>query len=214
GTLNGGYADNLFYLLYRLEPQRLEEFGYHGVEKWQRSYGVIEEIRKLEDDEHSYGRIKRNNVIIKKKPGVSPEVIGKYFLDKSCFIRLADVIDGLPSYDETVISVKMSGAQGDEYSVLEDDLREAVKKYKMKASGAMLQSLLSYPDSCVVYPEFIEIKAPDKETGAMQVVKRLQHRRSRPAFFRKKPSWLRFAQERKPREERYSSTLPSLEAGI
>lgn len=170
GTLNGGYAENLFYLLYRLEPHRLDEFGYHGCEKWQRSYGVIEEIRKLEDDEHSYGRIKRNNVIIKKKAGVSPEVIGKYFLDKSCFIRLADVIDGLPTYGETVITVKMSGEQRDEYSILEDDLREAVKKYKMKASGAMLQSLLSYPDSCVVYPEHIEIKAPDRETGAMQVV--------------------------------------------
>jgi hypothetical protein len=170
GTFNGGYADNLFYLLYRLEPHRLNEFGYHGSEKWQRSYGIIEEVRKLEDDEHSYGRIKRNNVIIKKKPGVSPEVIGIYFLDKSCFIRLADVIDGLPSYDETVITIKMSGEQREEYSVLEDDLREAVKKFKMKASGAMLQSLLSYPDSCVEYPEFIEIKALDKETEAMQVV--------------------------------------------
>ena len=92
GTLNGGYAENLFYLLYRLDPRRLDEFGYQGVEKWQRSYGVIEEIRKLEDDEHSYGRIKRNNIIIKKKPGVSPEVIGKYFLDKSCFIRLSSCI--------------------------------------------------------------------------------------------------------------------------
>lgn len=170
GTLNGGYADNLFYLLYRLEPHRLDEFGYHGNENWQRQYGVIEEIRELENDDHSYGRIKRSNVIIKKKPGVSPEVIGKYFLDKSCFIRLADVVDGLPSYDETVITVKMSEAQRDEYSVLEDELREAVKKYKMKASGAMLQSLLSYPDSCVVYPEYIEIKAPDKELGVMQVV--------------------------------------------
>ena len=161
GTLNGGYADNLFYLLYRLQPHRLMDFGYAGAEKWQRAYGVIEEVKKLDDEDHSYGRIKRRNVVIKKRPGVSPEVVGKFFLDKSAFIRLADVIDGLPPYDEVVTAVNMEPTQKRAYKQLEQELRAAVKSYKMKATGAMLQSLLCYPDSCVVFPEHIEIK--DKE---------------------------------------------------
>jgi SNF2 family DNA or RNA helicase len=169
GTLNGGYADNLFYLLYRLEPNRLSDFGHRGSEKWQKAYGVIEEVQKLEDEDHRYGRVKRNNVMVRKRPGVSPEVIGRYFLDKSCFIRLADVIDGLPSYDETVITVDME-QQGTEYSVLEAKLQDAVKRYKTKATGAMLQALLSYPDSCVSFPEHIEIKGVDKNTETMQVL--------------------------------------------
>lgn len=169
GTLNGGYAENLFYLLYRLEPHRLKEFGYHGNEKWQKAYGVIEEVRPLDDSDHSYGRIKRRNIIIRKKPGVSPEVIGRYFLDKSCFIRLADVIDGLPPYDEIVVSVKM-GPQRDAYRELENHLRAAVKQYKMKATAAMLQSLLSYPDSCVVFPEDIEIKDWGSGSDAAQII--------------------------------------------
>ena len=164
GTLTGGYADNLFYLLYRLAPQTLKEFGYGGVEKWQKAYGVIEEVRKIDEEDHAYGRIKRKNVIVKKRPGVSPEVIGKYFLDKSCFIRLADVIDGLPPYDEIVTSIEMEASQRKAYIELEVNLRKAVQKYKMKATAPMLQALLSYPDSCTTYPEFIEIKG-NKETN-------------------------------------------------
>ena len=168
GTLNGGYADNLFYLLYRLQPHRLMDFGYGGAEKWQRAYGVIEEIKKLDDEDHAYGRIKRRNIIVKRRPGVSPEVIGRFFLDKSCFIRLADVIDGLPPYDEIVVGVKMEAEQRDAYQRLESDLRDAVNRFKMKATSSMLQSLLCYPDSCVVFPEHIEIKG--KEDGVIQVL--------------------------------------------
>lgn len=169
GTLNGGYADNLFYLLYRLEPHRLSDFGYSGSEKWQKAYGVIEEVQKLEDEDHRYGRVKRNNVMVRKRPGVSPEVIGRYFLDKSCFIRLADVIDGLPPYDETVITVDMEQQEA-EYSILEAKLQDAVKRYKTRAMGAMLQALLSYPDSCVSFPEQIDIKGYDKDTETIQVL--------------------------------------------
>lgn len=70
GAINGGYADNLFFLLYRLEPGNLKDFGYEGVQKWQKTYGVIEEIRKIEERGHAYSRIKRSNVVIKRKPGI------------------------------------------------------------------------------------------------------------------------------------------------
>ena len=157
---------------------RLADFGYTGAEKWQRAYGVIEEIQKLEDEDHTYGRIKRRNIVIKKRPGVSPEVIGKFFLDKSAFIRLADVIDGLPPYDEIVVGVNMDPLQKKAYRELESDLRAAVKSYKMKATGSMLQALLCYPDSCVVFPEHIEIK--DKEAQVLTTIYGPQARHQPP----------------------------------
>jgi len=163
GTLNGGYADNLFYLLYRLQPRRFADFGYAGAEKWQRAYGVVEETKLLEDTDHAYGRIKRRNVVIKKRPGVSPEVVGKFFLDKSAFIRLADVVDGLPPYEENVVSVEMQPTQKKAYKELEQKLRSAVKSFKMKATSSMLQALLCYPDSCTVFPEYIEIKGKENQ---------------------------------------------------
>jgi SNF2 family DNA or RNA helicase len=195
GTLNGGYADNLFYLLYRLQPERLKDFGYAGAEKWQRAYGVIEEIKKLDDEDHAYGRIKRRNIIVKRKPGVSPEVIGRFFLDKSCFIRLADVIDGLPPYDEIVLGVKMEAEQKDAYDKLEAELRDAVNRFKMKATSSMLQSLLCYPDSCVVFPEHIEIKG--KEDGVLQVLTTIKAPKLEISLLPKEKELLRIVKDEK-----------------
>jgi SNF2 family DNA or RNA helicase len=195
GTLNGGYADNLFYLLYRLQPESLMDFGYGGAEKWQRAYGVIEEIKKLDDEDHAYGRIKRRNIIVKRRPGVSPEVIGRFFLDKSCFIRLADVIDGLPPYDEIVLGVKMEAEQKDAYDKLEAELREAVFQFKMKATSSMLQSLLCYPDSCVVFPEHIEIKG--KSEGAIQVLTTIKAPKLEISLLPKEKELLRIVKDEK-----------------
>ncbi|MDI1472106.1 DEAD/DEAH box helicase [Thermodesulfovibrio sp. 1176] len=162
GTFSGGYASDIFYLLYRIAPHELKNYGYNGAETFQKQYGVIEEIRKLDNEEsYKYGRGNKRSVIIKKRPGISPEVVGKYLLHRSCFIRLADVIDGLPPYDEYVVSLEMDGMQKAAYKKLEDQLREAVSRYRMKAVAPMLQSLLCYPDSCVVFPEEVKIKEKD-----------------------------------------------------
>jgi len=162
GTFSGGYASDIFYLLYRIAPHELKNYGYNGAETFQKQYGVIEEIRKLDNEEsYKYGRGNKRSVIIKKRPGISPEVVGKYLLHRSCFIRLADVIDGLPPYDEYVVSLEMDGMQKAAYKKLEDQLREAVSRYRMKAVAPMLQSLLCYPDSCAVFPEEVKIKEKD-----------------------------------------------------
>ncbi len=166
GTLNGGYADNLFYLLFRLEPYRLKSdgFTYHSAGRWQEQFGVIEHITTVDDDiDNVYGRRRKSNrAVVKKAPGVAPECIGRYLLDKSVFIRLQDVIDGLPPYEEYVLSVEMAeGEYHTQYIALENRLRRAVKEHGLKAAGSMIQALLSYPDSCICYPE--EIVIADRE---------------------------------------------------
>ncbi|WP_353684338.1 DEAD/DEAH box helicase [Thermodesulfovibrio sp. 3907-1M] len=169
----GGYATDTFYLLYRIAPHELKEFGYKGVESFLKKYGVIETIQKLDEDggkSYRYGRGKKRNVIVKKRPGISPEAVGKYLLHRSCFIRLADVIDGLPPYDEIVITFKMDDMQKEFYLNLQDSLAQAMKTHKIRAMSAMLQSLLCYPDSCVVFPEKAVIRVKNKETGEYKVI--------------------------------------------
>ncbi len=166
GTLSGGYATDVFYLLYRIAPHELKEFSYKGSDEFLQKYGVIERIRKLEDEEsYRYGRGNKKSAIVKKKPGISPEVVGKYLLHRSCFIRLADVIDGLSPYDEYVVAFDMEETQNFFYLELQNRLADAVKQHKMKATSAMLQSLLCYPDSCVAYPEKVVIRERNRETG-------------------------------------------------
>lgn len=170
GTFSGGYASDIFYLLYRVAPYELKDYEYSGADIFQKQYGVIEEIRKLDNEEsYRYGRGQKRSVIVKKRPGISPEVVGKYLLHRSCFIRLSDVIDGLPPYDEYVVSLEMDNMQYAVYKKLEGQLREAISHYKMKAVAPMLQSLLCYPDSCVVFPEEVKIKEKDSQ-GRKQVV--------------------------------------------
>ncbi len=165
GTLNSGYADDLFHLLFRMEPARLkgDGFEYQSSNKFLSTYGTIEVVRKLDEVDNVYGRGRKKAEMIRRRPGVSPVAIGKYLLDKTVFIRLADVIDGLPPYEENVLSYTMDKQQADAYGDLQQQLKQAVRAYKTKALGSMLQALLSYPDSCVQFPEHIVIR--DKGSG-------------------------------------------------
>ncbi|OPY71411.1 MAG: hypothetical protein A4E63_01553 [Syntrophorhabdus sp. PtaU1.Bin050] len=160
GTLNSGYADDIFHLLFRMEPARLKAdgFSHEDSNKFLSTYGTIEVVRKLDEVDNVYGRGKKKAEMIRRRPGVSPVAIGKYLLDKTVFIRLADVIDGLPPYEENVLSYSMEERQTEAYEDLQERLKDAVKTYKTKALGSMLQALLSYPDSCVQFPENIIIR--------------------------------------------------------
>jgi SNF2 family DNA or RNA helicase len=165
GTLNGGYADDLFNLLFRMDPKQLKSdgFDYGASNKFLAAYGTIEQVREIEEEDVRRGRGRKKGDIVRRRPGVSPVAIGKYLLDKSVFIRLADVIDGLPPYEEIVLNYTMTGPQLTEYGMLQTRLKDAVRKYKSKALGAMLQALLSYPDSCVAFSE--EIGITDRKAG-------------------------------------------------
>ncbi len=160
GTLNGGYADDLFYLLYRMNPEilRRDGFSYSNTREWIEVYGVFQWERKLEEEDAYFGRGRKKSAVMRKKPGVSPLVIGKYLLERTCFVRLADVIDGLPPYEENVITLKMNQIQETNYNAFESSLRSAIKKHGMKVVSSMLQALLSYPDSCVLFDEEVKVK--------------------------------------------------------
>lgn len=167
GTLNSGYADDLFYLLYRTGAKALKESGfkYEKSEQWLEAFGTLERVQKIDEKDNYYGRGKKKGEIVRKRPGVSPAVVGKYLLDKSAFIRLADVIEGLPPYEENVVTLIGDNKQMKEYAILEGKLKAAVKAHKTRALAAMLQALLSYPDSCVSFDENIQIT--NRDTGTI-----------------------------------------------
>src|SRR5712692_6259839 len=51
GTLMGGYASTLFYLLWRFSPGIREEFSYGDEGRWISRYGIVERITRRGDDE-------------------------------------------------------------------------------------------------------------------------------------------------------------------
>lgn len=162
-VLRGGSDGNAAFLpdhlLFRMAPDQLKRdgFSHDGVHKWLETYGTLETVKKLEEEDTYYGRGKRSKELVRRKPGVSPVVIGKHLLDKSCFIRLADVMEGLPPYEENVVNIKL-GEQAEDYKALSDSLRGAIRVHGTRSMSAMFQSLLSYPDSSVLFGEEISIK--------------------------------------------------------
>ncbi|HOV88327.1 MAG TPA: DEAD/DEAH box helicase [Syntrophobacteraceae bacterium] len=152
GTLMGGYVTNLFYLLWRTNPHRMKDVtgSYKSVQRFAERYGVLEEIIKepLSDNSNSIGG--KRTVTVRERPGISPLVFTDLLLEQSVFMRLSDISVHLPPYMEHVVSVEMTTEQSEAYTEFEDTLRKEVRQALARGDrsllGAMLQSLLAYPD--------------------------------------------------------------------
>jgi hypothetical protein len=111
GTLLSGYADDLFNTVFRTDAKRMTDDGYEwgsaGRERFTRDFGVIETIERITVEDNACSKKTKKTVTIKRKPGASPLLFGKYLMDHCAFIGLEDISDGLPSYREEVVSVGM-----------------------------------------------------------------------------------------------------------
>ncbi len=177
GTLIGGYATNLFYLLWRLFPSLMKDNTPYGeTTQFADNYGVLEIVKKtsLEDNSHSIGG-KKNREVVKEKPGVSPLVLTDFLLEHTVFMRLQDVSDKLPPYVEEVIGVEMLPDQAKAYKDLEIELGDACRRALAAGDqsllGALVNSLLAYPDGCrrgeeVYHPRTEELVASAPEIDA------------------------------------------------
>jgi hypothetical protein len=165
GTLLGGYADNLFHVLFRANAAALvaDGFQYRNVQAWMARYGILEKITRLgphEDDcDARTVRGKTRAVSLRRKPGISPLVLGRHLLPHSIFLRLADVADALPPYEERVVSLAMSPDLARAYHGLADallkEVREALAAGSRHLLAAYLQSLLCYPDQAAFREETV-----------------------------------------------------------
>jgi len=151
GTLMGGYASDLFYLLYRTHPQVMldDDNLWNNPMDFMSKYGVLERVTTIPEEDGQTVKSKKRT-IVKAKPGVSPLLMGKMLLSNSVFLRLSDMSENLPEYEEEVIELKMNPCQADAYETFEtemkDELRAALAVGDHSLLGAYLNALLSYPD--------------------------------------------------------------------
>jgi superfamily II DNA or RNA helicase len=151
GTLLGGYADELFNILYRLDPRTMREDGFDhgegGVRQFAEAYGVLEKVTTIEASENSCSKAKITTTV-KRRPGASPLLFGKYLMNMAAFVSLEDISDALPPYAEEVIAVEMDVELKKAYSDLENDIRDALREHHGNASviSTAMNALLLYPD--------------------------------------------------------------------
>lgn len=173
GTLLNGYADGLFYILYRTMPEvmKKEGFEYSDEASFQRTYGVVK--RTSEHEKASGGRrgdrVKSGSE--KRLPGVSPLVFTKFLLENAVFVSIGDMAEGLPEYTEYPLPVDMDDELNASYQELENNLKNLCSwggGGGMKTMGALLQTLSTYPDmpyDCVpvIHPDTADVLCTPRE---------------------------------------------------
>ena len=151
GTLLNGYADGLFYLLYRTVPHLMisEGFGFNNEADFARIYGVYSKEARYRMERG----MRRNRVGTfkeKRLPGVSPLVFTKFLLNHAVFLSLSDMSDGLPEYEEIPVAVQMDEDLINNYNLLESEFKNRVgirDGQTRKLVGPLLQALTIYPDA-------------------------------------------------------------------
>ncbi|OWK34120.1 Superfamily II DNA/RNA helicase [Fimbriiglobus ruber] len=156
GTLIGGYAEHLRPLLFRLSPQSLvqEGLGWSDARAFNESYGRIEtRITERSGVRSEDNRMSRGSKTTVKmvRPGIMPPLFGRHLIDKCVFLGLNEVSDRLPPLSEECLPVRMDKELATAYrDEVQEPLIEAVKEMMKRRDrrllGAMVQTLLAYPD--------------------------------------------------------------------
>jgi len=151
GTLAGGYASDLFYLLFRTHPGQMLGDGNQWSDpmRFMEKYGILEKITTVSEEDGLTTKAKKRT-LIKAKPGISPLLLGKMLLPNSVFLRLPDCVENLVPYEEDVYEILMAPEQEECYREFEDQMRQALldalARNDHSLLGGYLNSLLSYPE--------------------------------------------------------------------
>lgn len=163
GTLMGGYADDLFHLLWRLNPGAMIEDGFkpsktgsmaNATMGFLREHGVLKDIYKeSSDSSHRTAKGKALTVRTSKAPGFGPVGIMRYVLPCTVFLKLKDIGQKvLPPYEERFVDVAMTPAQQAAYDAMSRSLIQTLKQaLALKDStllGVVMNVLLAWPDCC------------------------------------------------------------------
>ncbi|GKT17376.1 DEAD/DEAH box helicase [Acidovorax sp. SUPP2522] len=163
GTLMGGYADDLFALLFRTLPARMIEDGYRPSKTgsmasaalaFMRDHGVLKDIySESTGTSHKTARGSKVSVRTVKAPGFGPKGILRCVLPFTVFLKLRDIGGNvLPPYDEEFREVAMQTDQASAYRELAGrltaELKAALRKRDTTLLGVVLNVLLAWPDTC------------------------------------------------------------------
>lgn len=163
GTLMGGYADDLFHLLWRINPAQMIHDGFKPTRSgsmgtaamgFMREHGVLKDVYKESTGpSHRTAKGKQLTVRTSKAPGFGPVGIMRYVVPITVFLKLRDIGQNvLPDYEEQFIEVPMSEEQGDAYQRmamrLMQELKQALAQKDNSLLGVVMNALLAWPECC------------------------------------------------------------------
>ena len=174
GTIAGGVATDLFYLLYRMEPKRMKEHGYlwTSVMKFATDYGCVETEYtanvNLRHNVCSRGRQLRQPRVL---PGISPKIFSDFLLDRAVFLNIEDMSANMPPLFEYIRLCKPK--EGLEQQMLNDyvrtigEMKQYERENKVSLSSMRHQFEMSYLDKPYGVEPILDPKRGDVVTEPM-----------------------------------------------
>lgn len=155
GTLTTGVSSSIQATLWRSEPGPLIDEGFEHTtskELWAQKYGVLERVTYLDNNvEGNAGRTtnrRAENIQIKEKPGIAPQLVAKHLLHKAVFVELSDLGLPLVNLREEPVIVDMDEEHAQAYITFERELFDTCTKLQSdlgsKAWSVYASSLLNY----------------------------------------------------------------------
>lgn len=177
GTLFGGKAEDIYFLMWRLFPDVMVSNGYQfsEVSKWNEEYGNIERTSYSSDDEsteftnkQSRGG-KQSKTTVKVKPGISPFVFGRFLVQNTCLVRLLDVWpDPVELVDIPTIFVEMNEEMKLAYADMKDTFEIEIDANRFRKEDRIpnlwllyTETGISYLDNTGNYPKIIGKQSND-----------------------------------------------------
>ena len=153
GTIAGGVASDLFYLLFRMEPGRMKAHGYSwtSVMSFATDYGCVQTEYTADVNQRlnvcSRGRQLRQPRVL---PGISPKIFSDFLLDRAVFLNIEDMSANMPPLYEFIRLCKPK--EGLEKQMLEDYnrmlryMKSYERDFKVSLSSVRHQLAMSYLD--------------------------------------------------------------------
>jgi len=194
GTIFGGEASSLFYLLYRRNREIRERYAYiEGRTTWVDHFGLWKHRWFEKEDDYSRSSMtgqKKYSKKAKELPGVSPAVI-RYLLPITIFGKITDLGYKLPRLHEEVDVIPMSVEQQEQYDDFNtsylDDALELLQSGKDKGgvsswfANIRFRPNSSFRDEEANYHDLISYELPaviseedpylPKETRLIEIIK-------------------------------------------
>ena len=147
GTLSSGYADDLHYLQWRLDPQSManDRLAHESPDQTLHRYGRVAYIEKTRDSQDGiYGRKSTTKVRTKRLPGISPLWYATKLVDHTAVLTLQDIgADALPPYTEEVAWIPMADDQQQWHQQIMANLRQLAQQALAEGSPRLLGRLLA-----------------------------------------------------------------------
>lgn len=149
GTLVNGMSTSIKEILWRTDPEALIRKGFDhrtGMVGWASRYGVLERVTRIrETDDGIHTRRRRyQNVTVKEKPGISPELAADHLLHQAVFMELPDIGLPLVKIKEVPVFVSLDEEHLAEYKKFHNSLRETcINAYKNGNKGAFAKFIPS-----------------------------------------------------------------------